>query len=144
MKLKNSVVTGIEPTTSDLLDQRHSRSDNQAPRLLWEFGKLSCLDIVQRKFSENARLAVSRLGKLGTTHWHSFDFHWNNFTTSFLPPTFLNFVFQQLFQIWIITESAWSNKSYKISHLTETLKFSLLVYNHWLMFSFRINLRITT
>jgi len=28
---KNSVVTGIEPTTSGLLDQRRSRSDNQAP-----------------------------------------------------------------------------------------------------------------
>jgi len=28
---KNSVVTGIEPTTSGLFDQRLSRSDNQAP-----------------------------------------------------------------------------------------------------------------
>jgi len=28
---KNSVVTGIEPTTSGLLDQRRNRSDNQAP-----------------------------------------------------------------------------------------------------------------
>jgi len=28
---KNSVVTGIEPTASALLDQRRSRSDNQAP-----------------------------------------------------------------------------------------------------------------
>jgi len=28
---KNSVVTGIKPTTSGLLDQRRSRSDNQAP-----------------------------------------------------------------------------------------------------------------
>jgi len=27
--LKNSVVTGIDPTTSGLLDQRRSRSDNQ-------------------------------------------------------------------------------------------------------------------
>jgi len=27
---KTSVVTGIEPTTSGFLDQRHSRSDNQA------------------------------------------------------------------------------------------------------------------
>jgi len=33
MKLRNtySVVTGIEPTTSGLLDQRRSHSDNQAP-----------------------------------------------------------------------------------------------------------------
>jgi len=30
---KNSVVTGIEPTTSGLLDQRRSRSNNQAPLL---------------------------------------------------------------------------------------------------------------
>jgi len=29
---KNSVVTGIEPTTSRLLDQRCSGSDNQAPQ----------------------------------------------------------------------------------------------------------------
>jgi len=28
---KNSVVTGIEPTKSGLLDQRCSRLDNQAP-----------------------------------------------------------------------------------------------------------------
>jgi len=28
---KNSVVTGIEPTTSALLDQRRSHSENQAP-----------------------------------------------------------------------------------------------------------------
>jgi len=28
---KNSVVTGIEPTTSGLLDERRSRSDYQAP-----------------------------------------------------------------------------------------------------------------
>jgi len=26
------VVTGVEPTTSGLLDQRRSRSDNQAPQ----------------------------------------------------------------------------------------------------------------
>jgi len=31
---KNSVVTGIEPTTSGLLDQRRSRSNIQAPNKL--------------------------------------------------------------------------------------------------------------
>jgi len=30
--MKKSVVTGIEPTSSGLLDQRRSRSDNQAPK----------------------------------------------------------------------------------------------------------------
>jgi len=29
--MKNSVVTGIEPTTSVLFDKRRSRWDNQAP-----------------------------------------------------------------------------------------------------------------
>jgi len=36
--MKNSVVTGVEPTTSGLLDQRRSRSDNQALQFL--FGKI--------------------------------------------------------------------------------------------------------
>jgi len=35
--MKNSVVTGIEPTMSGLLDQRRSRSNNQAPSELGKF-----------------------------------------------------------------------------------------------------------
>jgi len=49
MKLrKKSVVTGIEPTTPGLLDQRCSRSDNQAPRPRSKYDTKRILVLIQK------------------------------------------------------------------------------------------------